>query len=231
MLNQYPQLYKIGQEGHFFNVEIFWSWAINGFYHSAIIFICIINIYKYGNQFLDGELADVWVIGVTLYTVCLLTALGKAALVSSQWTKFTLIAIPGSFALWLIAFPLYAVIAPKVNVSKEYYGIVPFVYGSGVFWLTVIIVPILCLMRDFLYKFYKRQWNPEFHHIVQKLQKSQIQTHRPKFSSFQKTIRKVRQVHRMRKQRGFAFSQVEGQENIVRKYDTTKRRGIYGELE
>lgn len=231
MLNQYPQLYRIGQEGKFFNVEIFWSWAVNGFYHSAIIYIAVINIYKYGNQFLDGEIADIWVVGITLYTVCLLTSLGKAALVSSQWTKFTLVAIPGSFACWFVAFPLYTVIAPKVNVSKEYTGIMPFVYGSAVFWLTIIVVPTLCLMRDFLYKFYKRQWNPEFHHIVQAMQKNQMQTHRPKFSSFQKTIRKVRQVHRMRKQRGFAFSQVEGQESIVRKYDTTKSRGIYGELE
>ena len=230
MLNQYPQLYQIGQEGHFFNVEIFWSWAVNGFYHSAIIYVSVINIYKYGNQFLDGEIANIWVVGITLYTVCLITSLGKAALVSSQWTKFTLVAIPGSFALWFVAFPLYAVIAPKVNVSKEYMGIMPFIYGSGVFWLTIIVVPVLCLMRDFLYKFYKRQWNPEFHHIVQKMQRSQIQTHRPKFSSFQKTIRKVRQVHRMKRQRGFAFSQVEGQESIVRKYDTTKTRGVYGEL-
>lgn len=231
MLNQYPQLYKIGQQRRFFNVQIFWSWAINGFYHSALIFVCVTGCYKWGNHFLDGETAGIWVVGVTLYTACLLTSLGKAALVSSQWTKFTLVAIPGSFALWLIAFPLYAVIAPKVNVSKEYYGIVPFVYGSAVFWLTIIVVPVLCLMRDFLYKYYKRQWNPEFHHIVQAMQKNQIQTHRPKFSSFQKTIRKVRQVHRMKKQRGFAFSQVAGQENIVRKYDTTKRRGVYGELE
>ncbi|KAG0689388.1 aminophospholipid translocase [Pichia californica] len=231
MLYQYPQLYKIGQEGHFFNVEIFWSWAVNGFYHSAIIYVSVINIYKYGNQFLDGEIGGLWVVGIAIYTVCLLTSLGKAALISSQWTKFTILAIPGSFALWFVAFPLYAVIAPKVNVSKEYYGIMPFVYGSGVFWLTIIVVPTLCLMRDFLYKFYKRQWNPEFYHIVQKIQKNQVQTHRPKFSSFQRTIRKVRQVHRMRRQRGFAFSQVEGQENIVRKYDTTKRRGVYGELE
>ncbi|OXT09873.1 hypothetical protein B9K06_27035, partial [Bacillus sp. OG2] len=69
---------------------------------------------------------------------------------SKKWTKFTILAIPGSFALWFVAFPLYAVIAPKVNVSKEYYGIMPFVYGSGVFWLTIIVVPTLCLMRDFL---------------------------------------------------------------------------------
>ncbi|QPG76827.1 aminophospholipid translocase [Brettanomyces nanus] len=231
MLLQYPQMFKLGQDGHFFNVEIFWAWAANGFFHSAIIYICVINIYKYGSELAGGQVADIWVVGVSLYTVCLLTSLGKAALVSSQWTKFTLIAIPGSFLMWLIAFPLYALIAPRVDVSKEYWGITRYVYGSLLYWMTIIVVPALCLLRDFLWKFYKRNWNPEFYHEVQKIQKYQIQDHKPKFSSFQKTIRKVRQVHRMRKQRGFAFSQAEGQEAIVRKYDTTKRRGAYGELE
>ncbi|VEU19547.1 DEKNAAC100038 [Brettanomyces naardenensis] len=231
MLLQYPQLYKLGQKGHFFNVQIFWAWAANGFFHSAIIYICIINIYKYGNELAGGNVANIWVVGVTLYTVCLLTSLGKAALISSQWTKFTLIAIPGSFLMWLIAFPLYAVIAPRVDVSKEYWGITRYVYGSLCYWMSIILIPLLCLLRDFLWKYYKRNWDPEFYHEIQKIQKYQIQDHKPKFSSFQKTIRKVRQVHRMRRQRGFAFSQAEGQEAIVRKYDTTKRRGAYGELE
>ncbi|ODV88143.1 hypothetical protein CANARDRAFT_192996 [[Candida] arabinofermentans NRRL YB-2248] len=231
MLNQYPKLYKIGQKGHFFNVEIFWSWAINGFYHSAIIYIAAINIFKYGNQLSNGMIADHWAFGVAVYTTCLVTSLGKAALISTQWTKFTLVAIPGSLLLWIILFPIYAVVAPRINVSKEYWGILSHVYGCVVYWTMIICVPVLCLMRDFLWKYYKRTWSPEFYHKVQKIQKYQIQDHKPRFSSFQKTIRKVRQVHRMRKQRGFAFSQVEGQENIVRKYDTTKRRGTYGELE
>ncbi|GME86098.1 unnamed protein product [Ambrosiozyma monospora] len=230
MLLQYPKLYKIGQTGTFFNVEIFWSWAVNGFYHSAIIYIALINIYKYGNQLSGGAIADHWSFGVTVYTVCLVTSLGKAALVSSQWTKFTLIAIPGSFALWILIFPLYAIIAPKAGASKEYWGILPHVYGSAVYWTTSIVIPLMCLARDLLWKYYKRTWNPEFYHKVQTIQKYQIQEHKPRFSSFQRTIRKVRQVHRMRKQRGFAFSQVEGQESIVRKYDTTKRRGLFGEL-
>lgn len=229
-LLQYPKLYQLGQDCYFFNVEIFWAWAVNGFYHSAIVYLAVINIYKYGNVLPNGVVADHWVVGITLYTICLLTALGKAALITSEWTKYTFYAIPGSFVLWLLAFPIYAAIAPRVNVSKEYIGIVKYVYGSDVFWISIFIVPILCLLRDFLWKYYKRTWDPEFHHEIQKIQKSQIRSHRPKLSSFQKTIKKVRQVQRMKKQRGFAFSQVEGQENIVRKYDTTKRRGIYGEL-
>src|SRR5262245_27175597 len=47
---------------------------------------------------------------------------------------------------------------------------------------------------------------------------------------FQKAIRKVRQVQRMRKQRGYAFSQGdEGQMRLIRAYDTTQHRGKYGE--
>ena len=48
---------------------------------------------------------------------------------------------------------------------------------------------------------------------------------------FQKAIRKVRQVQRMRKQRGYAFSQAdEGQSRLLQAYDTTKERGKYGEM-
>ena len=48
---------------------------------------------------------------------------------------------------------------------------------------------------------------------------------------FQKAIRKVRQVQRMRKQRGYAFSQAdESQRRVLNAYDTTKERGRYGEM-
>lgn len=48
---------------------------------------------------------------------------------------------------------------------------------------------------------------------------------------FQKAIRKVRQVQRMRKQRGYAFSQAEeGQTRLIQAYDTTQHRGRYGEM-
>lgn len=48
---------------------------------------------------------------------------------------------------------------------------------------------------------------------------------------FQKAIRKVRQVQRMRKQRGYAFSQTdESQARVLQAYDTSRTRGRYGEM-
>jgi phospholipid-transporting ATPase len=52
-----------------------------------------------------------------------------------------------------------------------------------------------------------------------------------RMEQFQKAIRKVRQVQRMRKQRGYAFSQTdESQARVLQAYDTTRVRGRYGEM-
>merc|ERR1712000_548510 len=59
-----------------------------------------------------------------------------------------------------------------------------------------------------------------------------IHNHITTFKQFQKAIRKVRQVQRMRKQRGYAFSQAdESQTRVLQAYDTTKHRGRYGEMQ
>ena len=85
---------------------------------------------------------------------------------------------------------------------------------------------------------------------MQEIQKYNIQDYRPRYvpqpplsllcaftdccgrmEQFQKAIRKVRQVQRMRKQRGYAFSQTdESQARVLQAYDTTRERGRYGEM-
>lgn len=135
----------------------------------------------------SGLTTDNWAWGVAVYTTCTLTALGKAALVVTLWTKFTLIAIPGSFLLWLAWFPAYATIAPLINVSDEYRGVggnVSLAYFLGM----IFGVPVLCLLRDFAWKFYKRQTSPETYHYVQEIQKYNIQDHRPRMEQFQKRL-------------------------------------------
>lgn len=232
LLDRYPQLYQLGQQRKFFNVTIFWGWILNGFYHSGIIFACMNSLFRFANYLPNGQVANIWVWGTMLYTTATLTALGKAALVVTLWTKFTVLFIPGSFMLWFLWFPAYATIAPIINVSKEYEGVLAHTYPSLTFWGTVLGVAVLCLLRDFAWKFYKRIHNPESYHYVQEIQKYNIQDYRPRMEQFEKAIRKVRQVQRIKKQRGFAFSQVDDQnlEKIVRLYDTTKKRGAYGEL-
>ncbi|KAH3902879.1 probable Probable phospholipid-transporting ATPase DRS2 [Saccharomycodes ludwigii] len=233
LLDRYPQLYRLGQKGQFFNVTIFWGWIINGFYHSAVTFIGSILFYKNGMTLhMHGEVADHWTWGVAVYTASVITVLAKAALITNQWTKFTIWAIPGSLVFWIVFFPIYASIMPHANVSTEYRGVASHCYGSATFWCMCIVLPVFALLRDILWKYYRRNYIPASYHVVQEMQKYNITDNRPRIEQFQKAIRKVRQVQRMKKQRGFAFSQSEdgGQEKIMRMYDTTQQRGIHGEL-
>ncbi|CAG8604638.1 2225_t:CDS:10 [Paraglomus occultum] len=226
MLDRYPQMYQVGQKGEFFNVKSFWGWTINAFYHSLVLYFC--SIYIFNNDLIlpNGLLAGHWVWGTTLYTAVLATVLGKAALVTDLWTKYTYIAIPGSFVFWLVFLPIYAIIAPKLGVSEEYEGIVPMLFGTPVFYLTVLLLPTICLLRDYVWKYAKRMYSTRSYHTVQEIQKYNIPDYRPRMEQFQKAIRKVRAVQRLRRNRGFAFSQNEsGQETrIIRAYDTTLKK-------
>ncbi|KAK9473910.1 uncharacterized protein V1510DRAFT_362296 [Dipodascopsis tothii] len=230
LLDRYPQLYQLGQKGTTFNRRSFWAWIINGFYQSALLIV--LGNASVGNLIMpNGTTGGHWVWGTILYTACVLTVLGKAALVANLWTKYMVIAIPGSFLVWLVFFPVYSTIAPKLDFSTEYFAVLPHTYPTVTYWATSILLAAACLMRDFTWKYAKRMYYPETYHHVQEIQKYNIADYRPRMEQFQKAIRKVRQVQRMRKQRGYAFSQGdEGQSRLIRAYDTTQQRGLYGEM-
>ncbi|KAF1917430.1 hypothetical protein BDU57DRAFT_164974 [Ampelomyces quisqualis] len=232
LLDRYPQLYRLSQSGVFFRMHSFWSWVANGFYHSLILYFGSQAIILWDWPQRDGRNAGHWVWGTASYTANLATVLLKASLITNIWTKYTFLAIPGSFALWFILMPIYASVAPKVNISNEYIGVIERLFPDPRFWAMVLVLPPLCLVRDFAWKYAKRMYFPQAYHHVQEIQKYNIQDYRPRMEQFQKAIRKVRQVQRMRKQRGYAFSQTdESQARVLQAYDTTVARGRYGELE
>ncbi|KAI9803259.1 MAG: hypothetical protein M1825_002050 [Sarcosagium campestre] len=231
LLDRYPQLYQLGQKGVFFKMHSFFSWILNGFYHSLLMYFASEFIWLWDLPQGDGKLAGHWVWGTALYTAVLATVLGKAALVTNIWTKYHFLAIPGSMVIWMAFIPVYGIVAPKVNASTEYEGVIPRVFTSPIFWLMALVLPPLCLLRDYSWKYAKRMYKPQTYHHIQEIQKYNIQDYRPRMEQFQKAIRKVRQVQRMRKQRGYAFSAAdESQTRVLQAYDTTQERGRYGEM-
>ncbi|KAI0881871.1 phospholipid-translocating P-type ATPase [Annulohypoxylon maeteangense] len=231
LLDRYPQLYTLGQQNQFFKISTFAAWIASAVYHSIILYI-FSELIWYGDLMLgDGTMAGHWVWGTALYASTLATVLGKAALVTSNWTKYHVMAIPGSMLIWYIFIVVYGIVAPILGFSKEYHGLVPKLFSNPVFWLQTVTLPMLCLLRDFSWKYAKRMYYPQTYHHIQEIQKYNIQDYRPRMEQFQKAIRKVRQVQRMRKQRGYAFSQAdESQTRVINAYDTTRHRGRYGEM-
>eukprot|EP00158_Paraphelidium_tribonemae_P009548 Partr_v1_DN28896_c2_g1_i2_m34255 putative phospholipid-transporting ATPase len=230
MLERYPQLYMLGQDREFFNVRTFWGWTINAFYHSVILFYCLGIALGRDNLILgspsgfSGQTGGMWFIGTLMYTCVLATVLLKATLSTDFWTKYTWIFIPGSFVIWIIFLPIYSVVGPNVGIT-ELEGIERPLLGSAVFWLAVIIVPIICIMRDYIWKYHKRQHGTRTYHVVQEIQKYAIPDYRPHAEKFLKAVNRVRMMQRLRKNRGYAFSQnEEGQADLIRQYDSTQRK-------
>ncbi|KAF9268832.1 Ca-transporting ATPase [Marasmius fiardii PR-910] len=233
ILDRYPQLYMLGQRNEFFTKTSFWMWVTNALYHSLILFGFSVILWWGDIKQTDGHDTGHWVWGTALYMAVLLTVLGKAALISDIWTKYTVagalptLPIPGSFAFTMVFLPIYAVVAPAIGFSTEYQGIVDKLWTLAVFYFLILMVPILCLARDFAWKYYRRTYMPSSYHIAQELQKYNIPDYRPRQEQFQKAIKKVRAVQRMRRNRGFAFSQTEtagkqDQAKLIRAYDTSK---------
>jgi phospholipid-transporting ATPase len=158
----------------------FLSWIFNGFYHSLILYFFSEGIFLLDLPQGDGKVAGHWVWGGALYTAALATALGKAALITNLWTKYTVLAIPGSLVVWLIYIPIYATVAPKLGFSTEWAGVLPRLYSSPVFWLMVFVLPVLCLLRDIAWKYAKRMYYPQAYHHIQEIQKYNIQDYRPR---------------------------------------------------
>ncbi|KAG6003669.1 aminophospholipid translocase [Claviceps maximensis] len=231
LLDRYPQLYTMGQTNYFFKLKTFAQWVANAFYHSLVLYVFAALIWHGDLIQGDGKVAGHWVWGTALYGAILLTVLGKAALVTNNWTKYHVLAIPGSMAIWYVFIAAYGSVAPRFHFSMEYHGVVARLYTSPVFWLQTVVLAVMCLIRDVAWKYAKRMYRPQTYHHIQEIQKYNIQDYRPRMEQFQKAIRKVRQVQRMRKQRGYAFSQAdESQTRVLQAYDTTKHRGRYGEM-
>lgn len=183
LLDRYPQLYTLGQQNTFFKLKVFAEWIGNACYHSIILYY--FGAYIWDGDLIqgDGRIAGHWVWGTAMYGAVLLTVLGKAALVTNNWTKYHILAIPGSMAIWYVFIAAYGTVAPIAGYSMEYHGVVPRLFTSAVFWLQTIVLAILCLIRDFAWKYVKRMYYPETYHHIQEIQKYNIQDYRPRYAS------------------------------------------------
>ncbi|CAO3642128.1 unnamed protein product [Mucor fragilis] len=154
LLDKYPQMYILGQKNEFFNQKRFWGWIVNAVYHSALLYFIGMAAFVDDSVFTTGFSGGQWWVGTTIFSATLATILWKAALITDIWTKYTFIAIPGSMVIWFIFLPLVAYVGPLLpwEIFQEYYGIVPLLFGNVNFWLFFIVVPLACVLRDYIWK-------------------------------------------------------------------------------
>lgn len=86
------------------------------------------------------------------------------------------------------------------------------------FWACVILIPVLVLSRDFIWKFYRRQFLPHPYHIVQELKLSKVPKETKKLEKEQTNLIFEGVSSKPRRSRGFSFSQSYGQTRVLHAY-------------
>jgi phospholipid-transporting ATPase len=68
---------------------------------------------------------------------------------------------------------------------------------------------------------------PMPYHYVQEIQYYNLPDYRPRMDRFRQAVNKVRRIQRLKRSRGYAFSQNEtDQTKIIRAYDTTIQKPL-----
>ncbi|EFA74548.1 P-type ATPase [Heterostelium album PN500] len=202
-----PQLYQTGPRNYYFNLRVFWGWAVNGLFHSLLLFIFPTFIFSHGLAYESGRVIDLFSVGTVAYTCIVITVNLKLALEIRYWTWINHLTVWGSiglYILWLLVFGKFWEIE-SLDVGVDLFDIVYRIGQSSLFYLSIICVPVICLWRDFTWKYLLRTNIPRSYHIVQELHQK-----KPKQKSQQNTNPKKLYT-------GYSFSQEPGQADVINK--------------
>uniref|UniRef100_A0A8C8YXS2 Phospholipid-transporting ATPase n=1 Tax=Prolemur simus TaxID=1328070 RepID=A0A8C8YXS2_PROSS len=243
---RFPQLYKITQNAEGFNTKVFWGHCINALVHSLILFWFPMKALEHDTPLASGQATDYLFVGNIVYTYVVVTVCLKAGLETTAWTKFSHLAVWGSMLIWLVFFGIYSTIWPTIPIAPDMKGQATMVLSSAHFWLGLFLVPTACLMEDVAWRAAKHTCKKTLLEEVQELEtKSRVMGKAMLRDSNGKRLNeRDRLIKRLGRKtpptlfrgssiqqcvpHGYAFSQEEhgavSQEEIVRSYDTTKKK-------
>ncbi|KUF82695.1 phospholipid-transporting ATPase [Phytophthora nicotianae] len=163
---QFPGLYHVGAQGELFSLRIFAQWVAEALYECVVCGLVpalIIGgpVDSTGNGF-SRDLC-----GAISY--CCLISVGwvKLALNMVTWNAITAFAFIASIIFWYISGYVIAASFPTSVADTAF----PHIFALPEFYLAIFLSLLLCLGRDFLWKAYKREMNPEYYHILQEFHK------------------------------------------------------------
>ncbi|CAG7734664.1 unnamed protein product [Allacma fusca] len=237
---RFPMLYKPAYNS--FGLKIFFMWVGNSILHSVMLFWLSRYIVGDGAVWSTGRDGGYLVLGNFVYTYVVVVVSLKSGLETKSWTVFTHLAIFGSILLWM-AFLLFYSQVGRINalpVGKEILGIGNMVVASPIFWLGLVLVPVITLIPDIIFKAIR---GTMFQTLDDQFRASEVMNIDPtdiisqkksRINETARLLRNVRNVFRrtpsdhildMELAHGYAFSQEEHgivtQSQLIRSYDTT----------
>jgi len=248
---KYPSLYQRSQNAELFNIKEFWKWILLAIYHSIFLFWMPLGATMVGTEWGHGKTDDYLLLGNIVYSLVVITTNLKAGLEMDAWTYLCHISIWGSILLWFFFLLVYSHVWQVSYYGANMVYMFEMIFTTPVWWFCLLMVPVLTLLADIAYKAVR---TTIFMTETEKIRIAEVKMieesvyvesgRRPITSETSRLLDNVTNRLRRNKQRqeqlasveldarhGYAYSHEEGgcvgQEELIRRYDTTSRpRGM-----
>eukprot|EP01059_Diplonema_ambulator_P005982 TRINITY_DN1575_c0_g1_i1.p1 TRINITY_DN1575_c0_g1~~TRINITY_DN1575_c0_g1_i1.p1 ORF type:complete len:1309 (+),score=410.70 TRINITY_DN1575_c0_g1_i1:252-4178(+) len=170
-IEQFPELYDDGRKHKLFNTKVFWVFTLNAIMHSAIcLFVPRFSLDSMADSD-TGRALGLAAQGLSSYTAVIFTVTLKCGFEHSSWTWVNIILIVGSLASWfvflVIFFSINKVNGTLVHTATPSWYLVYRLFSLPVIWLAVFLTVTIALLRDFGWKCFKRNFEPNLTHVIQ----------------------------------------------------------------
>ncbi|CAH8494750.1 unnamed protein product [Schistosoma turkestanicum] len=171
---KYPELYRDTQASASFNPKVFFCWILNSIYHSSLLFWIPLLAFSVDTVYANGQTSSLFVLGNSVYTYVVVTVCLKAGLEHTAWTWLSHLAIWSSMGCWFLFLIIYPHVYPTLPLASDMVGMDSAVYGCGIFWFGLLLIPMLALTRDIAWKIAKRVTAGTLREQVMQMEQMQV---------------------------------------------------------
>eukprot|EP01113_Clastostelium_recurvatum_P031310 TRINITY_DN3896_c0_g1_i14.p1 TRINITY_DN3896_c0_g1~~TRINITY_DN3896_c0_g1_i14.p1 ORF type:complete len:1346 (+),score=355.54 TRINITY_DN3896_c0_g1_i14:1414-5451(+) len=143
----YPWLYRKCARGKAqFCLSTFMLWVAMGVWQSMVIFT--VPFLALETPIADGTDLGMWCQGTTTYCCLILTTTIHICLFTRRFTTPNIVAVLGSLFLFIGFIALYCI---TFFVDSSAYGVIYELLSVPVFWLCLVLVPVMALMPEIIF--------------------------------------------------------------------------------
>ncbi|XP_002961083.2 phospholipid-transporting ATPase 3 [Selaginella moellendorffii] len=176
-----PQLYMAGIRNAYFRWRVLAVWFISGIYQSIILFAFPVHAGRIG-QNSSGMLLGLWDLGTMAFTCIVITVNLRLLMASTYLTIWHHISVGCSILAWFVFVFIYSALRTNWTSQLNIRFVIFVLMGTFYFWFTLVLVPVVALLGDFLYSGLRRWFAPYDYEIIEEDEKYHLRSS-PTFSS------------------------------------------------
>ncbi|KAJ8649723.1 hypothetical protein MRB53_002746 [Persea americana] len=168
---KYPELYMEGIRNMFFKWRVVAIWAFFSLYHSLVLFHFTVSGSLKGHNS-SGKIFGLWDVSTMAFNCIVVTVNLRLLMASNSITRWHSISVAGSILAWFAFIFVYSGIITPYDRQENIFYVIYVLMSTFYFYLTLLLVPFVALLGDFIYQGLQRWFFPYDYQIIQEIHRN-----------------------------------------------------------